>query len=118
MYLFYQITHEKKMINGTLPGTPANKFVQSIVKLSELKTAQVLKSIGVKYALVHRDYYERTELVEMIEELNRIAKNPGLRFVKRYPSQDCRRHDIMCTEKSGAIDLYEVIAEAKGGILR
>ena len=50
-YKFYQITHEKKIINGTIPGTYANKLAESLTRLSDPYTAGVLKWLGVKYAI-------------------------------------------------------------------
>jgi len=111
MYKFYQIKHEKKIINGTIPGTYANKFAQTITKLSNPHTASVLKWMEVKYVLVHREDYLKTELIEEIEELNKIPKNPGLKFLKSFPAQECPQKDIMCVQKTGQIDVYEVVAE-------
>ncbi len=111
MYKFYQIFHQKPIINCTIPGTYANKVGKAIAKLSNPKTASVLKWIGVKYVLVHRENYLKTELVEQVEELKRIPHNPYLRFIKSFPSQDCPYKNIMCTQKTDSIDVYEVIAE-------
>lgn len=112
MYKFYQTAHQKKMINGTIPGTPANAFAQTIVKLSEPKTAAALKGMGVKYVLVHRQDYIDTGLVDDTEELNKIPQNSGLKFIKTFPAQECPQKDIMCVQKSGPIDVYEVVASA------
>lgn len=110
MYKFYQTAHEKKIINGTIPGTYANKVAQSITKLSDLKTTRLLKWMGVRYALVHREAYLKTELIEEIEELNKIHQNPGLKFIKGFPSQDCPKKNIICVQETGPIDVYEVIS--------
>jgi hypothetical protein len=110
MYKFYQTKHEKKIINGTIPGTYANQIAQTIKKLSEPKTAGRLKWMGVRYALVHRDGYLETELIAEKEELDRIPQNLGLKLVKSFPAQGCPQKDIMCVQKTGPIDVYEVIA--------
>jgi len=110
MYKFYQTRHEKKIINATTPGTYANQVAQEIKKLSEPKTAGILKWMGVRYVLVHRDGYIETELIEEKEELDRIPQNPKLKLVKSFPIQDCPQKDIMCVQKTGPIDVYEVIA--------
>ena len=109
MYKFYQITHEKRIINGTIPGTYANKFAQDIIKLSDPKTEIILKSMGVTYVLVHHEGYLNTELTEDKEELKRIPTNPSLKFIKSYPEQDCPQQNLMYTAKAGPIDVYEVI---------
>lgn len=110
MYKFYQTKHEKKIINGTIPGTYANKVAQEIRKLSEPKTAGILKWMGVKYVVVHHEDYLNSELLEVREEFNKISENPFLRLVKTFPPQECPVKNIMCTAKSGRIDVYEVIA--------
>jgi len=110
MYKFYQTKHEKKIINGTIPETEANRIAKTLTKLSEKSTASKLKEWGVKYAVVHRDGYLETGLIERIEELSKISKNPGLKFIKTFPAQECPRKDIICVAKTGPIDVYEVIA--------
>lgn len=110
MYKFYQTMHEKKIINGTTPGTNENKITKAIVKLSKPKTAGILKWMGVKYVLVHKEDYLGSELMEDREELNSIPLSNGLRFVKSFPPEDCPSKDIMCVRRIGQIDVYEVIA--------
>jgi hypothetical protein len=110
MYKFYQIKHEKKIINATIPGTYANKVAKTITKLSDPNTTGVLKWMGVRYALVHREDYLNTGLIQDKEELDKIPKNPYLKFIKTFPSQECPQKDIMCVQKTGPIDIYEVIA--------
>lgn len=94
MYKFYQTKHGKKMINGTIPGTPANKISHSIIKLSEPRTAGTLKWLGVEYVLVHINKYEDSGLIDVKEELNKIKHNSKLKFVKNFED----------------IDVYEIIA--------
>ncbi len=112
MYKFYQIKHEKKIINGTSPGTYANKVAQSMTKLSDLNTARILKWMGVKYVLVHRDDYLKTDFIEDKEELTKIPKNSGLKLIASFPSQECPDKDIMCVQKTGPIDVYEINAKS------
>ncbi len=110
MYEFYQTKHEKKIINGTIPGSYANKVAQSIKKLSDLNTPEVLKWMGVKYVLAHHEDYLKTDFIEDKEELEKIPKNPGLKLISSFPRQECPNKDIMCVQKTGPIDVYEVIA--------
>lgn len=111
MYMFYQTVHEKKIINGTIPETYANKVARAIARLSEPNTAATLKWMGVKYIIVHRDDYLKSELIKEIEELKKIPQNPGLKFIRSFPSQECPREDMVCVQKTGLIDVYEVVAE-------
>ena len=66
--------------------------------------------MGVKYVLVHRQDYIDTGLVDDSEELNKIPQNSGLKFIKSFSSQECPNKDIMCIQKTGQIDVYEVVA--------
>lgn len=110
LYRFYQTFHQHPIINGTIPGTYPNKVARSMVKLSDRRTASVLKWLGVKYVLVHRQYYLDTEILDQVEELKRIPKNPGLKFIKSFPAESCPS-GLKCIKKSGPIDVYEVIAK-------
>jgi hypothetical protein len=114
LYKLYQITHEKKMINGsvnTSTGRLAHEVAQELVILSDLKTVQKLRWLGVRYVLVHHEGYLETEIIRDRKELESISHNSGLRLVRSFPGQDCPRKDIMCIQKCGPIDVYEVIAE-------
>ena len=111
LYKFFQTVHEKKIINGTIPGTHANKVAQEIRRLSQPKTASILKWMGVKYVVVHKDDYLKTDLIEDKEDMERIPQNQGLKFVKSFPPQECPDPELMCVQKTGAIDVYEVIAQ-------
>ena len=110
LYKFYQTVHEKKIINGTTPYSYANSIAKTMVRLSDQKTAGILKGMGVKYVLVHRENYLYTDLVKDKEELGMIPKNNGLRLSVSFPAQECQREDIRCAQKIGPIDIYEVIA--------
>lgn len=110
MYKFYQTKHEKRIINGTVPGTRANNVAKTITKLSKPETAGILKWMGVKYVLVHRDGYLQTELIEDREELDKIPQNKALKFIRSFPAQECPDEGIMCVQKTGPIDVYEAVA--------
>ena len=113
LYKFFQTVHEKKIINGTIPGTYANKVAQEIRRLSGPKTASILKWMGVKYVVVHKDDYLKTDLVEDKEDLERIPQSPGLKFIRTFPHQECPDPHLMCVQKTGLIDVYEVVAESR-----
>jgi len=103
----YQTKHHKRIINGAHPGSYAYKVAKSIEKLSALNSARTLKWLGVKYVIVHRGYYQQTGLVDQIDELQMIAKNPGLKLIKVFPAQECPAN-VLCIKKTGPIDVYEV----------
>ncbi len=109
-YRFYQMTHGKKIINSTMPGTIANDLAKTITKLSDPKTAGVLRWMGVKYAVIHRDRYLNTGLLKDKDEFDKVPLNKGLKFVRTFPTEECQQKDIMCIQKTGPIDVYEVMA--------
>lgn len=110
MYKFYQTKHEKRVINGTMPGTYANNVARTIVKLSDPQTAAVLKWMGVKYVLVHRQDYLDTDLLAQKEELDKIPANRGLQLIRSFPGQECSQKNMVCLEEAGPIDAYEVVS--------
>lgn len=110
LYKFFQTVHEKKIINGTIPGTHANRVAQEIRRLSASKTASILKWMGVKYVVVHKDDYLKTDLIEDREDMEKIPQNPGLKFIKSFPPQECPDPKLMCVQKTGPIDIYDVVA--------
>ena len=107
---FYQTRHEKKIVNGTNPGTYAHKVAQEIKDLSRPDTAGILKWMGVKYVLVHQGEFQDTGIILEQNEFERISANPGLKLIRKFPAQECPDKDIMCIQKTGPIDVYEVIA--------
>lgn len=108
MYRFAQAAHEKKIINATVPGSPANMAARQLTKLSDPKTTAELSRIGVKYVLVHRQGYLKTELVEDRQELEKIPQNPVLKFIRSFPQEECTRENVMCVQKTGPVDVYEL----------
>ncbi len=112
IYKLYQTYHEKKMINSTVPGTRANDIAKTMIKLSQPRTAGMLKGMGVKYVLVHEEEDYQGEISEEMEEMQKVPRNPGLKLIKSFPAQSCPNDRIMCVEQSGPIDVYEITAEA------
>ncbi|MDD5594671.1 MAG: hypothetical protein PHY94_00300 [Candidatus Omnitrophica bacterium] len=110
MYRFYQTVHEKTMINYIIPGTLAQIQAQSIRKLSDIKTTEILKEIGVRAVLVHRDLYLDTGLAKDREELEKISENKGLKLMKSFPAEPASENSVISVEETGPIDVYEVIA--------
>ena len=98
------------MINGFVPGTYAFKVATTIADLSSKSTPGILKWMGVKYVLVHQDAYLNAELEKMHTEFNSLPKNPGLKLIRSFTFQECPQKDIMCVQKTGPIDIYEVVA--------
>ncbi|MDD5166705.1 MAG: hypothetical protein PHQ57_04890 [Candidatus Omnitrophica bacterium] len=108
MYKFYQTVHHKRIINGTFPGTPAHKIAMTITKLSQPGTVNILKQMGVKYAIVHEEGYLKGESIDDKEELDKIRKDPALKLVRTFVAQECPQKDIMCTQNSGPVEVYKI----------
>lgn len=84
LYLFYQTRHEKRTINGTIPGTPGHTLLSKMRNLSEPATIDWLSQIGVRYILVHTDRYRQSGNISDQEELARIRDTPQLRKVRQF----------------------------------
>ncbi len=84
IYRFYQTKHHKRMLNCTQPGTYANKVSQTLRNLSEYKTAEKLKWLGLEYILVHTDAYRNNENNEEKKEIEGIRENKGLKFLEQF----------------------------------
>ena len=96
-YKFYQTIHHKKIINGVIEGTHPHKILQTIMYLSKNDSPKVLKWLGVKYVLVHKELYNKTGLVDVLDDFKNIGNNRGLKFTRNFDD----------------IYVYEVVAEPK-----
>ncbi|MFA5362968.1 MAG: hypothetical protein WC335_06990 [Candidatus Omnitrophota bacterium] len=111
IYKLYQIVHQKKMINSTTPGTYANDIAKTLIQLSQPRTAGMLRGLGVKYVLVHREDYEKVEISEEAEEMRKVPENPGLKLIKSFSAQSCPDSKIICLEQSVPVEVYEITAD-------
>jgi hypothetical protein len=89
-YKFCQTIHEKRIINGTIPGTHANEVARKIWKLSDPKTAPILSWMGVKYVLVHHAACEASDNIQVYKEYEKIKSGniEGLEFVRTIEGVD------------------------------
>jgi len=84
LYRFYQTKHHKKIINATIEGTQPYKLAQSIIYLSKPESPAVLKWLGVKYVFVHKDLYDKTGLIDVLDDFNNMKNTRGLKFIKNF----------------------------------
>jgi hypothetical protein len=82
-----------------------------MIKLSQPRTAGMLKGMGVKYVLVHWEEDKQGEISEEMEEMKKVPQNPGLKLIKTFPAQSCPDSKIRCVEQSNTVDVYEVVAD-------
>jgi hypothetical protein len=83
-YQFYQRIHQKSLINGAIPGTPAYDVQKKIIRLSDSNTPRVLSDLGARYAIVHLDTYPYSEGAEIWGELPDFSQTPGLELTERF----------------------------------
>lgn len=86
-YLLPQMVHQKKLINGAVPGTDAHKIKNKIRKITNLKTPEILKWLGAKYVIIHLNAYkgsEYREAMDVIGEVPDLRKSPGFKLVKEF----------------------------------
>ncbi|GAH54652.1 unnamed protein product, partial [marine sediment metagenome] len=84
-YLFWQRIHQKRLVNGALPGTHADKVRKEIVDILDPKTPGILKHLGTKYVIFHPGKYAQSDEVKIIGEIPDVQKQLGLRRVKSFP---------------------------------
>lgn len=80
-YFFYQTLHQKKMINGAMPGTKAFEIKNTILKVDNRHTAGILKSLGVRYVIIHNDLYKSGEYEDSVDI---IGVAPRLEAMQEY----------------------------------
>jgi len=80
-YLYYQTKHEKKLFNGAPLGSEAFKIKEQVFKVDDLSTVRILKSMGVKYVIVHNNAYKRGEFTESVDVIGAL---PDLGRVREY----------------------------------
>lgn len=56
-YLFWQRLHQHPMVNGAPGGSGTNPFRDTLVDLTNPETAVALRSLNVRYVVVHRERY-------------------------------------------------------------
>lgn len=87
-YFFWQRIHQKRLINGALPGTYADKIRKEIIDILDPKTPGILKHLGAKYVIFHSGKYAKSEEVAIIGEIPDVQKQLGLRLVKLFPEAE------------------------------
>ncbi len=68
-----------------MPGMKGYETKLKVVNLADEKAPSVLKSLGVKYVVVHTKAYEESENLKIHKQLNRIRNTPDLKLIKSFP---------------------------------
>lgn len=67
-YLFWQRIHKKKLVNGAARDNEKTwDFFEKVKNLDDPNTPLRLKSVGVKYVIVHRDAYQEGQIPQPIK---------------------------------------------------
>ena len=82
-YLFWQRIHRKRLVNGASPdNVRAWGLFEKLKKLDNPETPALLKSIGVKYVIVHKKMYQEGLIPEPLkryfpESVSSVTYNEG-----------------------------------------
>ncbi len=108
-YLFWQRIHQKRLVNGTLSGTYADKVGKEIVDILKPETPGILKYLGAKYVILHPDKYLKSEDVPVIGEVPDVSKQKGLRLIKTFePARQRPEPQAMAGRETR---VYKIVAE-------
>lgn len=86
-YLFYQTFHHKRLANGAVAGTRPFEIKEKFRKISDPSTPDLLRSLGVRYIILHSDLYEKgidPNSVDVIGALPQLDGIKGYRLVKTF----------------------------------
>ena len=83
-YLFWQRIHHKRLVNGAVPGTQADKIRKELVDILRLETPGILKYLGAKYIIFHPDKYLKSKDVPVIGEVPDLSKQKNLKLIKTF----------------------------------
>lgn len=94
-YQFWQRIHQKRLVNGALSGTYADKVRREIVDILKPEAPGILSYLGAKYVILHPDKYLKSEDVPIIGEIPNLRCQSGLKLIKVFDE----------------IEVYEVTAQ-------
>lgn len=98
-YFFYQTLHQKRLLNGAMPGTDAFEIKKKILSVDDEITPSILKALGAKYIIFHKNLYKKGEYrcaVNVFGTVPDLKNHAGYRLIR----------DL------GEDLVYEVVAEA------
>jgi hypothetical protein len=85
-YFFQQRHHEKKLTNGTSPGTDSEKIRQDVLNIMNPDTSRILKRLGARYVLVIPSLYAQGNHMNYVDPVsfNPAVIPPGLEKVREF----------------------------------
>lgn len=93
-YLFEQRNHQKKLLNGSKPGTKAESYRAVLMDLLHPATQGLLKRLGIQYVMVIPSLYEQGIHINYCEPVRFVPGDlpPGLKEVKSFT--DCQVYEV------------------------
>ncbi|MFH1202701.1 MAG: hypothetical protein V1674_07485 [Candidatus Omnitrophota bacterium] len=86
-YLLYQRIHQKRLINGAVPGTYAFKIRDKILRITDPGVPSALSWLGVKYVILHLEVYKSGMdrlASDVIGEVPDLKKFNGFKLVRQF----------------------------------
>ncbi len=83
-YLFWQRIHQKRLVNGALPGTHADKVRKKIINILEPTTPNILRYLGARYVIFHPEKYTKSDEVAVIGEVPDLDQQSGLELIQTF----------------------------------
>ena len=83
-YLFYQRVHKKRLLNGAQPDTEAYSISEKVRDILKPEATEILKSLGVRYVILHLDRYEKSYRLAIEKQLDKFDKKLDLILIKDF----------------------------------
>lgn len=76
-YLFYQRIHRHPLFNGSNTDSLGDAIRREIMDISDNRSARILRSLGIKYIILHKYSYN-------VKDLGEIDRNEGLEKIMDF----------------------------------
>lgn len=86
-YLFYQTKHQKRLLDGAPIGSDGYRLKETVIDPSAPGVAEALKTLGVKYLILHEDLYRSGEYKtpkQILGDTPVLDYIPGYRLIKTF----------------------------------
>lgn len=118
-YLSYQKFHQKRLFNGAVLGTVYDSIRKELVDISRPETVSILKSLGVRYVIIHKNLYLEGPIPRPIKRYYSTRYQdeffPG--FNKNQPPSIEEESGLKLVWFSSELSAYEVTAKPSPLIL-
>ena len=112
-YLCYQKFHQKKLLNGAMLGTVYDSIRKELVDISRPETVSFLKSLGMRYIIIHNDLYLEGPIPRPLQRYysTRYQDEFFPEFNKNQPPSIEEESGLKLVWFSGELSAYEVTAK-------